>query len=548
MKKIQNYAIAAAALVFGLASCTVNGGNSVDPVGGDGETAYVSIKIDRPQRNSRASDEEAGSEGDIKSAYIVTFDENGTVVRIPEGGYFISILGESGGNIPSAATTNKVGAETTHVMVVANPGTKVMAALNALAQGSTLTAFNQAIAGITAAEIQPTTGIFTMISSPADALNEEGDPYEDGDVISSPLIEVDPSVVGDGTGEFLTDALAIADAIKPENVIAVRVERLVSKLLFNTVNNPTKPAGSWFEFTSWTVDALNTTFYPYASRTLFDTHHAAGHYTFNFYTQDPNFADVAPYHNDGSIVYATVPRNATDGWAPVLPWSGHYGWMDDVSGASGNNVAYLVENTMAGAAQRYGNATRVVIKGKYTPPGFTEGEDWFRFGGTNYQTLEDLQAAYSSTTVVDASLKAACDAFLAQVKVANPAAAATFVDLTQAQLDAITEHGGEVAKVPVSGVGIRWFQNSVNYWFYEIRHDQEITGTMAFGKYGVVRNNWYNLTLNEVSGFGTPWYPDLIEPGDGDPQPEDPIDSKYGYIGITITPANWIVWDTGFKI
>ncbi len=548
MKKFQNYAIAAAAMMVGLAGCTIEGSKPTPPVGQDGETAYVSIKIDRPLRNTRASGENAGTEGDITSAYIVTFDDNGTVVRIPEGGYFISIPAGSGGTIPSTATTNKVGAATTKIMVVANPGTKVMAALNALAQGSTLTVFNQAIASITATEIQPTAGIFTMISSPADAEDEDGEPREDGDVISTPLIDVDPAVVGDGTGEYPTDGAAIAAAQGAP--ITVRVERLASKLHFNVVSNPTKPTGSWFEFTSWTVDALNTTFYPYASRTLFDTNHTLGNYTFNFYTQDPNYADNATYHEDGSIVYATVPRNATDGWAPVLPWSNYYGWMNDIqTGTDSKNVAYLVENTMAAAAQRYGNATRVVIKGKYTPPGFTEGADWFRFGGTNYQTLANLQAAYSSTTIVDQPLKDACDAFLTQVKAASSSiTAATFMDLTQAQLDAIAEHGGEVAKVPESGVGIRWFQDSVNYWFYEIRHDQEITGTMAFGKYGVVRNNWYNLTLNEVSGFGTPWYPDLIEPGDGDPQPEDPIDSKYGYIGITITPANWIVWDTGIKI
>jgi hypothetical protein len=71
---------------------------------------------------------------------------------------------------------------------------------------------------------------------------------------------------------------------------------------------------------------------------------------------------------------------------------------------------------------------------------------------------------------------------------------------------------------------------------------------MEFGKYGVVRNNWYNLTLNSVSGPGTPWYPDIVNPGDGDPDPYDPIDEGEGYLGITVSAQPWIIWETGMSI
>ena len=43
---------------------------------------------------------------------------------------------------------------------------------------------------------------------------------------------------------------------------------------------------------------------------------------------------------------------------------------------------------------------------------------------------------------------------------------------------------------------------------------------MAFGKYGVVRNNWYKLTLGLVKGPVT-WFPDIDNPGPGDPDPDD---------------------------
>jgi hypothetical protein len=71
---------------------------------------------------------------------------------------------------------------------------------------------------------------------------------------------------------------------------------------------------------------------------------------------------------------------------------------------------------------------------------------------------------------------------------------------------------------------------------------------MAYTKYGVVRNNWYNLTLNKVSGPGTPWYPELPDPGPGDPKPGDPLDDQAAYLGVSISVNPWVLRNTGFEI
>ena len=71
---------------------------------------------------------------------------------------------------------------------------------------------------------------------------------------------------------------------------------------------------------------------------------------------------------------------------------------------------------------------------------------------------------------------------------------------------------------------------------------------MALGKYGVVRNNWYKLTLGLVKGPGTPWFPDIDNPGPGDPDPDDPIDTSTGYLGITVEVAPWIIWENEIDI
>lgn len=71
---------------------------------------------------------------------------------------------------------------------------------------------------------------------------------------------------------------------------------------------------------------------------------------------------------------------------------------------------------------------------------------------------------------------------------------------------------------------------------------------MDFGKYGIVRNNWYSLTLSSVNGAGTPWYPEIIKPGPGDPDPTDPIDQEAGYLGIEVQLAPWILWTRDIDI
>ena len=121
-----------------------------------------------------------------------------------------------------------------------------------------------------------------------------------------------------------------------------------------------------------------------------------------------------------------------------------------------------------------------------------------------------------------------------------------FMDLTENMLKDVP-NGGELIKNKKEEV-VRWYQNGLNYYYYEIRHDNKTEKEMDFGKYGVVRNNWYQLTLGSVNGAGTPWYPDPNNPGPGDPDPEDPIDQSAGYLGITVKTAPWVIWENEIGI
>lgn len=56
------------------------------------------------------------------------------------------------------------------------------------------------------------------------------------------------------------------------------------------------------------------------------------------------------------------------------------------------------------------------------------------------------------------------------------------------------------------------------------------------GRYGVLRNNWYNLTVNSIAGLGEPVVP---------PPGSDPDDELYNYISVSISVLSWARRDQG---
>jgi hypothetical protein len=50
------------------------------------------------------------------------------------------------------------------------------------------------------------------------------------------------------------------------------------------------------------------------------------------------------------------------------------------------------------------------------------------------------------------------------------------------------------------------------------------------GRYGVLRNNWYDLKVNSISGPGEPVIPDT---------PDTPDDDNYNYINLSVKVLKW---------
>lgn len=516
MKNFRLLFVFALAGVFA-ASCVKNGGEQ-GPVNND-PAAYMAVTV-KMAAQSRASSETPGEEAEsvVHSLYFITFDDAGDIIGVPGTSAMFSLLTDPEGE-PDAV---KVSVDATRLLLIANPGEQLLGAINALTAQSNFADLNEAIYAQTTASIVDMTAGFAMISA-GDQTGLAAD-----DVISEPFVDISTSIVPVTTTE------AAAKAQAEQNRVSVSIERLAAKLVLAPAESITVITGGSFEFVEWTLDAVNSVYFPFAEKTLGATTHTVGNYLFNFYTQDPNFND------NSDIEYGFVMTGTNE-----IVLAQDYEWI------AGGETQYCIENTMEAEDQLIQNATRIVIRALYAPAGFTLGDDWFSFAGTNYQTLGDLQSAYVSAGA-GSDLALACDAFflnLSNYFTNNGLTlnAAIFSELTVTEL-ALVNNGGEISKGGVNDQVLLWYPGSLNYYRYEVRHDNEADAFMAFGKYGVVRNNQYQLTLNSVGGAGTPWYPDINNPGPGDPLPTDPIDVESGFLGIEVGVANWILWETGFGI
>lgn len=80
-----------------------------------------------------------------------------------------------------------------------------------------------------------------------------------------------------------------------------------------------------------------------------------------------------------------------------------------------------------------------------------------------------------------------------------------------------------------------------NYYYVPIRHfrDELQSESMAYGRYGVVRNSWYNLLLTSIKNYGTGEIPkDRPEPDDKDKS----------WLSVEFTILPWVERGQGIEL
>ena len=98
------------------------------------------------------------------------------------------------------------------------------------------------------------------------------------------------------------------------------------------------------------------------------------------------------------------------------------------------------------------------------------------------------------------------------------------------------EEGGKITS------GIATYLDGVTYYIARIKHFNELTPWTAgegygtandkyLGRYGVLRNNWYDLSVTSISGLG---YPDVPEV-----KPTVSDDENEQYINVEVKILDW---------
>ena len=226
---------------------------------------------------------------------------------------------------------------------------------------------------------------------------------------------------------------------------------------------------------------------------------------------------------------------------------------EDVT-AKPNTSLYCLENTFNLANMMQGQTTRVVFKAKYIPNDIAENTNFYKIGKNTAIWNEDnlvkeIKAAVASvvpgatvgnTTVV---LKAEGNDITAAgthyIKAANIAVTGVEAETITNNITAINT---QLGLKEADKVGISTYAGGESYYIARIKHFGDAltkweSGTYGeknleyLGRYGVLRNNWYELTVQSVSGPGYPSVPEV--------KPSTPDDEDDNYINVSVKILDW---------
>ena len=239
----------------------------------------------------------------------------------------------------------------------------------------------------------------------------------------------------------------------------------------------------------------------------------------------------------------------------------------DATWKSSTEPLYCLENTFDIDHMMQGQTTRVVFKATYTPNGFNEGDTFYKIGNsTDLWKKADLETqiktkAQEVLVAKDPTkdpTKVTLDLKAAHNNIEETAGTKILIEenvlydgakVSAEEIKAINEKLGlkdKTATDPI--VGIATYASGESYYIARIKHfgddltpwsagndtyglNNDANNTKYLGRYGVLRNNWYDLTVNSISG---PGYPDVPEV-----KPTDPDDEDTKYISVSVKILDW---------
>ena len=222
-------------------------------------------------------------------------------------------------------------------------------------------------------------------------------------------------------------------------------------------------------------------------------------------------------------------------------------------GSGSDNPLYCLENTFDIKNMTQGQTTRVLLKATYTPKALEAETDktFFMIGNSSdfwtettltKQIENKAKEVLNTTTGVTATLKGNL------LEGGTHVLDATNVEIKSGEDDRTADVVNEINKKlgldKDKGIGIKTYKEGVSYYIARIKHfGDDLTPWAAgdetyggknlnwLGRYGVLRNNWYDLKIEKIS---SPGYPDVPEV-----KPDTADDEDTKYINVSVKILDW---------
>lgn len=361
-----------------------------------------------------------------------------------------------------------------------------------------------------------------------------------------------------------------AEANKPTNDCAatVFVERGVAKMTVAAPGTKTvkdkatsNDTQSKVTFSKWALDITNKKTYAVHNidglskdfPAIWTTERFTGTNNRVYWGTDPNYNLAGLNTNDAKrkeeFNFITAPREINK----------------DFTNTTNTNPVYCLENTFNLANMYQGQTTRVIFKATYTPkddagnPLAEQDGTFYTIGNmTNILNEAALKTAVNtaatsvlpgctvdytnlktegSHVITLADIKDSTDKTLVADKVYSGKKGTQIVKEINDKLGLIDGAGHAEAMV-----GINTYAQGVTYYIARVKHFGSLTpwnsgesyGTdngKYLGRYGMLRNNWYELKVGNVYGPGYPGVPPV--------DPNQPDDENEKYLSVSVKILSW---------
>lgn len=569
MKKVKLFSFALAALMLGACSSEDGIDNGGQGTVLPGEKGYISLAINLPTTPStRANDDfDDGLEAEYKvnDATLLIFNGTDEGTAVFSGAYDLGSMTPTsvGGNITASYNVTqeitKPGAGNVYALVVVNKG-------NVLTNDGEWKLKGESLTGKTFDYFRTTAQTLTASELASVTSDAEGSFF----MTNAPLY-TNPGGVTDPNGgnavtltKINTENIYSTQAEAEDNPAAsIYVERAVAKVTVTNSNTGSAGSSLTYAITGWTLDVTNTKSYivrnvngadwwSYKAATSNDYRFvgsaavAAGLYR-TYWAYDPNYASLV--EGDFTKLEGTTPASLTE---------------------VGKN-AYCLENTFNVANMNQNQTTRVIVAAKLTMAGAEESGDFYILDNdkntifTKENAVKAIKAEYLTNPAVVAALQDPTTGLNegqsigeADLTVNFDSKETTGGDLTVTEITISEDRkgdfkGGEIPAVLKAdgnndiiaavnaGKKVSYYKGGIAYYPVLIRHFDESqtpwnnaeyknNGNDYLGRYGVLRNNWYNIDVTAIKTIGSADVPDVYG------TPDDPMES---WISVEINVLSW---------